>query len=225
MNILEETGTHRAVPLLSEQQISATQTIQYCYQQLSARKSNLVLEVLRDQDPVYQWHHYPKGDVKATTSQFYYHSHERQEHSEGSVHEHGHFHCFIRKPGIYTSKAPIVVSKKYLADTKKDNLCHLVAIGMNNKAQPTGLFTLNHWVVGGLWYSTEEMCEFLEHFDMTDDATQPILSQWITAMIHLFKPQIKELLQHRDQVITDWKTDGDVFQDKNLEVTSIFSFN
>lgn len=227
MNLSVEAGTHNAVPLLSETQIRASQTIQHCYQQLLKQQTNLVLEVLRDQDTIYQWHHYPKGDVKNSTSQFYYHSHERSENSEESIHEHGHFHCFIRKPGTYTTESPIVVSKKHLADAKKDNLCHLVAIGINKTAQPTALFTLNHWVVGGLWYSAEETCELLDHFDLRDDTSQPIVSPWVTAMIQLFKPQIKELLHHRDRVIAEWQTEGGdgVFQDRKLEVTSIFSFN
>ena len=42
-------------------------------------------------------------------------------------------------------------------------------------------------------------------------------------MIRLFRPQIEALLVERDQTIDDWQRanpDGDVYEDRDLEVTS-----
>ena len=43
-------------------------------------------------------------------------------------------------------------------------------------------------------------------------------------MVALFKPQIAHLLRERDRVVADWQRrhpDRDVFEDRELEITSI----
>jgi len=121
-------------------QSSAT-IITHQYQALASKQSNIVLEVLPKDQRLYEWRHYPQGDVKNANAQYYYHSHRQMEEGEASIHEHGHFHCFIRKPARFTDLKPTIMSKKYAADHSKDNLCHLIAIAINQQAQPTALFT------------------------------------------------------------------------------------
>jgi hypothetical protein len=46
---------------------------------------------------------------------------------------------------------------------------------------------------------------------------------WLSAMVKLFKPQIIDLLQQRDQKITEWKRlhpGKNVYEDRQLEITS-----
>ena len=62
------------------------------------------------------------------------------------------------------------------------------------------------------------------------DHTFPCLAvnRWITAMIDLFRPQIKELLVVRDKTIKNWGAAHpgiDVFEDRKLEITSIMNID
>lgn len=202
---------------------SSTAIIAQQYQVLASKQSNIVLEVLPKDQPIYEWRHYPQGDVKNANAQYYYHSHREMEEGATSIHEHGHFHCFIRKPARFTELKPTVISKKHEADNSKDDLCHLIAIAINQQAQPTALFTLNHWVIQGLWYPAEVVYGFLDYFDLSRDQKQPIVSPWITAMIQLFKPQIQLLLEYRDQVLAGAEKKN-IFEDKEFEVLSILNF-
>lgn len=209
----------------SEQQLAAD-TITDCYRILAQQNTNIVLELMKGHDELIQWQHYPQKSVQNHIAQFYYHCHDRKD-SEDSVHEHGHFHCFLRKPQKLTKAEPLRISDKHLADPKKDNLCHMIGIAVNEYAQPTALFTTNHWVTHGFWYPADVMCELLELYEIETDEPYNTVSRWVSAMFKLFKPQIKELFHHRDQVIAEWQQenpDVDVFKDKKLEVTSIFSF-
>ena len=48
-------------------------------------------------------------------------------------------------------------------------------------------------------------------------------NRWITAMVQLFRPQIDWLLERRDESVSSWEAanpDVDVYEDRNLEVTS-----
>ena len=49
------------------------------------------------------------------------------------------------------------------------------------------------------------------------------MNRWLTAMVRLFRPQIEWLIRQRDDVVADWAArypDIDVFEDRNLELTS-----
>jgi len=200
--------------------------ISTCYQTLQAKQSNLVLEVLPDNGPIYQWQHYPKGDVKdpANFSQYYYHAHPSKD--EDRVPEHGHFHMFYRHDLFKDEDPKLVVSDKYLqSNGKLDNLTHLVAIAMNELGYPTAFFTVNYWVVLGVWYSADILIKYLDNFVVNiDNSPYTITSRWISNMIQLFKPQLAELLILRDKVVEDFQTqypDSDVYFDKTLEITSV----
>jgi len=64
----------------------------------------------------------------------------------------------------------------------------------------------------------------LELFNI--DHAQPSwpANRWVTAMVALFRPQIEKLLTERDTRIelhARFRPDGDVYEDKELEVTSV----
>ena len=49
-----------------------------------------------------------------------------------------------------------------------------------------------------------------------------------TAMVGLFKPQIKELVRSRDRYVADWELehpDKDTYEDRDLEVTSFLDIS
>lgn len=74
-----------------------------CYRVLQKGGLNIVGEVLKGQGEFYELEHYPKDDVfdRETNSQYYYHAH------RAGTNENGHFHTFLRQPGIPAGISPV----------------------------------------------------------------------------------------------------------------------
>ncbi|MGD9724837.1 MAG: hypothetical protein AB7M05_08310 [Alphaproteobacteria bacterium] len=193
--------------------------VQRCTAVLARTNANPVGEILRHSEGFYEWSHYPEDDVydPETHSQYYYHTHPPETRPWG---EHGHFHIFVRREGM---PAGIDPSLAVLPPNTGDSLCHLVAISMDDFGRPVRLFTTNRWVTGETWYAAHNVIAILPYFNV--DVVRPnwVVNRWLTALVRLFQPQIAELIQRRDHAIAEWKgvhPYSDVFEDRNLEVTS-----
>lgn len=213
---------------LDSQQQQAAANITAIYQQLFPE--NVVSSLLADNSVVEQWLHYPKGDIKDFNNhiQYYYHSHPSTDQQR--VHEHGHFHVFFRA-NKFADKAvePVITSNKYQqSHGKKDNLSHLFAIAMDQYGFPKALFTVNYWVTLGVWYDAATLTEAVDEFYIASEQTQyATTNDWLNNLVVLFKPQIKELLEMRDQTLKLHPKSSDgasVYYDKSLEITSAISF-
>ena len=194
------------------------------YRALEKAGANLVGQCLANQGTFFELEHYPKGDVfdEETASQYYYHAH-RPESGE-----HGHFHCFLRHEGMPESMEPVPYSGEADRPEGEEALCHLIAISMNGQGFPTHLFTTNRWVTDETFYSAADTLELVDRFSV--DHVFPCLATniWITSMLRLFWPQIRELLKARDEVIRKWALEHpgvDVFEDRGLDLTSIMEIN
>lgn len=192
-----------------------------CYRVLRKTNDNIVGEVLRHQGTFYQWQHYPKGDVfdAETNAQFYYHAHPAGERKP----EHGHFHTFLRPKGMPSGIKPADVPHVDAPSGPNDKLSHLIAVSMDPPGYPIRLFTTNRWVTGEVWYRAPDVCAMLDRFVIDHARPSWPVNRWITAMVQLFHPQIEWLLDRRDVAVADWQSghaDGDVFEDRELEVTS-----
>lgn len=192
-----------------------------CHRVLRKTNDNIVGEVLRHEGTFYQWQHYPKGDVfdGESNAQYYYHAHPAGERKP----EHGHFHTFLRPKGMPKGIRPADVPHEDAPKAQNDKLSHLIAISMDRPGNPVRLFTTNRWVTGEVWYRAEDVRAMLDRFAI--DHTRPSwpTNRWITAMVQLFRPQIESLLIARDEAIDSWRErnpDRDVFEDRELEVTS-----
>ncbi len=201
-----------------EAMVEAGHQVLECYRVLAKSSDNIIGEILKSSDTFYEMDHYPPGDIydAATHSQYYYHA-----HREG---EHGHFHTFLRSEGMDSSSKPIrqQSDQDYMSE-REDQICHLIAISMDNKGFPTSLFTTNRWVTAENWYKAEDVFRFLDNFEI--DLVPPSwpVNIWLTGIIRLYKPIIKKLIIERDAKIADWQKthpDSDVFEDRDLEVTS-----
>lgn len=175
--------------------LASGQEVTYVQHLLKKSKSNVVREILRT--PFYEFEHCPKGDVidSETRSQYYFHSHRGGEH--------GHFHLFLRQ--------------------KDGKPVHLIAISMDKKGRPVGLFTTNRWVTGEAWHPAEEVREMLPRFQIELVHPSWPTNRWVSSMVRLFYPQILELIELRDKKIEEWQKqypDRDVFEDRSLEVLS-----
>jgi hypothetical protein len=202
--------------------------IQECYRVLKRAKSNIVWEILRQSPPFVQWDHYPKGDVFDNDShaQYYYHAHPTIVH-QNNREENGHFHLFIRRKGIPAELAPKIIDKAgRAADSKEDDVCHLIAISMDKHGYPRELFTTNRWVTGETWYDAHSVIQLLDYFNI--DHTYPSwpVNLWISSMVRVYKQKIIDLLLARDQVLERWQSlhpQVNAYEDRNLEVTSVLT--
>ncbi len=194
---------------------------------LSKTGDNIVGELLKHHGTFYEWDHYPPGDVydHETHGQYYYHAHASDQRFEG---EHGHFHTFVRPKGMPADIKPAKVLNYVAPEDPNDALSHLVAIAMTPAGLPFRLFTVNRWVTGEVWYKAEDVIRLLDVFKI--DHAQPSwpVNRWVSAMIRLYKPQIAELLLARDRKVEAWQQrlpDVDVFEDRDLEVTSLLDIS
>ncbi len=189
------------------------------YRVLNKTSANVVGQVLANQGTFYEWDHYPSGDVydAETFSQYYYHAH------RGTDGENGHFHTFLRSGGIPNGIWPAPYEGEGTRPLGEDALAHIIAISMDKQGFPIALFTTNRWVTGETFYSADSVIAMLDAFEI--DHTFPCLAanKWISGIVRLFRPQIEELLRQRDAEIEKWQADHpkeDVYEDRNLEVTS-----
>lgn len=191
-----------------------------CYRVLTKAERNIVGELLRGEGEFVDLNHFPDDDVfdRDTQSQYYYHAH------RGLDGEHGHFHTFMRPPGMPDGMQPI--EYKNASEPWPDGpeaLSHLIGISMDAYGFPIGLFTTNRWVTDEAWYNAADVMQLLERFRIDHAAPSWPVNRWINAMFVLFRPQMRQLLMQRDATVTQWATQHpgtDVFEDRGLDITS-----
>lgn len=196
---------------------AAADEIDECARVLKKAGLNPVGEVLKGQGQFVKMSHYPKGDVfdRETQSQYYYHA-----HREG---EHGHFHCFLRAPGMPedVTPAPECDGRDWPAGDKA--LAHLVAVSMDRYGTPIRLFTTNQWVTGETWYRGTDVIRMLPRFAIDHAHPSWPTNRWLTALLRLFRPQIEALIAERDKVLAAQQADDpdtDPFANRKLETLS-----
>jgi hypothetical protein len=188
---------------------------------LAKTGDNLVGEVLKHHDGFYLLDHYPKGDVfdPESHAQWYYHAHDKAERPG----EHGHFHTFLRGGGMPDGIAPAALPDLAPNAEPHDRVCHLIAISMDQSGWPLGLFTTNRWVTAETCYAAHDVAALLASFDLRLNQPCWPVNRWLSALLRLFRPQIEELLQQRDERLRAWQRTHpgvNAYEDRGLEVTS-----
>ena len=186
-----------------------------CHRVLRKGGLNLVGEVLREQGTFYKTNHYPKGDVydRDSHSQYYYHAHRENEH--------GHFHTFLRGKGMPEDATPAPEAAERDWPSGEKALAHIVAISMDKKGQPLGLFMTNRWVTGETWFPADQVAAMMNRFAIDHAYPSWPVNRWITAMLRLYRAQIEMLLAERDAALEARRAaypDRDVFEDRDFEV-------
>lgn len=188
--------------------IEAAEEVIECQRILANTGDNIVSEILRFSDNFVEWDHYPSDDIFDQTSgaQYYYHAHSNPKRD---FTEHGHFHTFMKNT---KEKNPDILP-----------LTHIIAISMDVYGAPQALFTVNHWVTGGVFENANVVESFLENFLIDHAKPSWVVNRWINAMLRLYQPEIIELIQERDLSIKKYRTqhpNEDIFEMKEYEVTS-----
>ena len=203
--------------LTLEVMAEAADEIDECVRVLKKAGLNPVGEVLKGQGQFVKMSHYPKGDVfdRETQSQYYYHA-----HRDG---EHGHFHCFLRAPGMPEGVAPVPEAEGRDWPSGDKALAHLVAVSMDRYGAPIRLFTTNRWVTGETWYPGADVIRMLPRFAIDHAHPSWPTNRWLTALLRLFRPQIEALIVARDAALAERraaKPESDLFADRSLETLS-----
>lgn len=194
--------------------------------------SNVAEEMLKHTEEFMEWKHVPPGDVydKSSHSQYYYHAHPKSAPDSDTcdIHddEHGHFHTFMRGPGIPANVRPkdLPDLNKDLEPGSRDILTHIIGIGMDRQSMPNRLFTVNRWVTGETWFDAPDIIEMMQGFEIDQINPSWPVNLWLSNMMVLLRPMIRNLVTERDICITQWQADhpevDNVYEDRNLEVTS-----
>ena len=201
--------------------LAAGEKVLECMRVLANTSDNVVGELLRDAGTFYEWTHYPDGDVydPLSHSQYYYHAHPRDERPG----EHGHFHTFLRPRGMPSGIEPAPVADFEPPEGDNDALSHLIAISCDKQGNPIKLFSTNRWVTGEVWYAAEDVVRMIGCFQIDHVRPSWAVNIWLTNMMILFRPQIRVLIEARDEVVDAWERDhdsGNVYEDRGLEVAS-----
>lgn len=204
-----------------ERLAQACAVVEECACAVRAAGGTIIDEMLCGQAVFLDWNHYPEDDVydRDSHAQYYYHAHPKAERPA----EHGHFHTFLRPKGMPPRAKPADVAGNETPPGENEALSHLVAISMDESGAALGLFTTNRWVTGETWYEANDVIAMIDCFRIDHGRPSRSVNRWLTAMIALFRPQIRLLLLERDETVANWKrakSSNSVFDDRDLEITS-----
>ncbi len=173
---------------------------------LAADNQTVLTELFRDhpEEGFDYWAHFPQDDARDPVSgaRFYYHAHDPAEWASS---EHGHFHLFV-------------------ADEDEPGFAHVAAVSMDRQGRAQRLFTTNGWVTGETVRPAAELLALLPNgFEINRARPSWLVGRWLTALVALLMPQIRELLELRDRALTadsdDWP-DPEVLADRDRHVLS-----
>ncbi len=209
-----------------EQFADAALEVVDCMRVLQKSGTDLVKEVLQGREFL-QWAHYPEKGVYDPEShgQYYFHAHEP---SRPEWTDFGHFHVFLRGPGINQDFVAVDTNTSDLPPEQVAPVAHLIGISLDNKGQPVRLFTTNRWVTAETLYKADDVIAMLDQFEMDMALPSWPVNRWLTAMIVLFRADIEALIHERDCVLAQWAEDhpdGNVYEDRELAATSAKDIN
>lgn len=187
-------------------QANARESLISCLLEMAEAETNPVLEIIDINKPLEENKKYPAKllQFNQTGWRAYYHCHPA---SRAGNHrfkgEHGHFHIFIR------------------TQTIPEQWSHLVALAMDNMGQPLGWFTVNHWVTGEQWQSSETLINQLKTIPYDSQTT--LVERWLLSIIAVSHEAVEAILYDRDNMIEQKQLkaiDNDIKQDKELYLLS-----
>lgn len=87
---------------------------------------------------------------------------------------------------------------------------------------PMALFATNQWVTGESWLPAAELEALLPNFAIDHAWPSWPVNRWITALLTLFRPQVRALLAQRDAVVARWQQErpqSNAREDRGLDLT------
>ncbi len=176
----------------------------------------LMSRVLPDDATAKIWEHYPPDDVVngPAGSRYFYHCHPPGERMAG---EHGHFHLFFDKSAMPGGTVPKIAAPLAPRDQPRADVVHIAALAISNEGLPLQWFGINRWVTDEWLYPAYAVLAVLEDFDLRGVNGDPLVNEWLTAMVGLSRHEIAQVLRDRDIVLELKDESG---EDRAVEVTS-----
>ena len=182
------------------------------FSEATATSGSLIQSWIQGREVV-EYEHYPPNDIvdRRRGSQFYYHA-----HRDGDL-EHGHLHLFWHA----TASGRRRRLRAGQASWTRTAPSHLVAISLDARGLPVGLFTVNHWVTDGHWFDAQTTLSFVDRFALQPEGEHATSARWITAFVRLYRPRIRVLLEQRDKRLARRADLAAALADHRLEVLSL----
>lgn len=180
----------------------------------------LMNRVLPSDGNVQIWDHYPEGDVVNGPAgcRYFYHCHPVGERGEG---EHGHFHLFFDKAAMPATFDPLIAAPEAPKDQPRANVVHIAALAISNEGLPIEWFGTNRWVTDEWLYPADAIIGMLGQFDLTGQSGDPLVNQWLTAMLGLSHAPLAKILHERDDYLRKADMSGTTHgEDRAVEITS-----
>lgn len=186
-------------------------------QAMFAEGRPLMNRVLPLHAPLEVWQHYPYGDVVTgeVGSRYFYHCHPPGERAEG---EHGHFHLFLAKSAMPTGARALRAATTTSAKEPRADVVHIAALAISTEGLPLSWFTTNRWVTDEWLYPAATIAAQLHRFDLRGADGDPLVNDWLTAMVALSRSELVDLLVQRDAVLEDQDPTG---EDRTMEIASL----
>jgi hypothetical protein len=177
--------------------------------------------ILPAAEPTELWQHYPTDDVVNgdAGSRYFYHCHPPAERSAG---EHGHFHLFLARSAIPAAIDPIVAPPSSASDEPRADVVHIGALAISTEGLPLYWFTTNRWVTDEWIYPAEALIDQLARFDLRGPEGDPLVNDWLTALVGLSRGDLADLLHQRDAMLELRDMTG---EDRSVEITSIMEIS
>ncbi len=175
----------------------------------------LMNRLLPSDAPAQIWQHYPPDDVVngVAGSRYFYHCHPPAERGAG---EHGHFHLFLDKSAMDARAVPLIAPPASASDEPRADVVHIAALAISTDGLPISWFATNRWVTDEWLYPAEAVSAALGRFDLRGRDGDPLINDWLTAMVGLARADLETLLAERDAVLAARDLTG---EDRAVEIT------
>jgi hypothetical protein len=209
------------------ERLEAAREITLCQRIMAKTGDNVLTMLAGPQSVVPDLRHYPASDVYDAEhhAQYYFHAHPPGTQPQGEA---GHFHTFLRPFGMPAGVRPLAPPSNLDDLDGNGALSHIVGIAVNEMGLPTRLFTTNRWVTGESWYTAEDVTKMLEGFVIDHARPSWPVNRWLTALVHLYREEIIDLLAERDLVMKRFQQENagsDCYEDRGREVLSERAIN
>lgn len=197
----------------------AGECVRECYRVLRRTNDSIVSEYMKRNGAPHPESNGAAAPImdRKTNSQYWFHKNTAEE----QPHEAGHFHTYVRPRRIPQAGVAAPAARPAQAPAADADLCHIIAIAMDGKGFPARLFAPNRWLAGGAWRKADDVCHHLAYFTIDHAEPSYPVNVWITNMLVLFRPQIREILAARDRLIAvrrQQRPEEDVLEDRALPV-------
>lgn len=161
---------------------------------------------------VVEYEHYPPDDVVDLRhgSQFYYHAHRH------GGREHGHLHLFWHAAASGRRRHAGSASPRW----SRTAPTHLLAISLDARGLPVGLFTVNRWVTDGHWFDAATTLSMLDRFRLDAAPGHALSCRWLVRFVEAYRPLVAALLEARDRRLARRADLSQALADRRLEVLS-----